>query len=114
MGYGGGREVAKELPRVVGERASEEHPQVWEDTEVTGIREEEKEERAKEEVPKERVEAKGTRGTALRVECRATRRVSQRASSTKGRLQCRWTLWRKVEKPPRSLGEGRGTWLRCG
>ena len=79
--------MAKELPRVAGERASEEHPQVWEDTEVTGIREEGKEERAKEEVPKEKVEAKGTRGTALHVECRATRKVSQRASSTKDQLR---------------------------
>jgi len=99
---------------VAGERASEEHPQVWEDTEVTGIREEEKEERAKEEVPKEKAEAKGTKGTALRVECRAIRKGSQPASSTKDPLRCRWMQLRKVEKPPRSLGEGRGTWLRCG
>ena len=99
---------------MAGERASEEHPQGWEDTEATGVKQEGKEERAKEEVPKEKEEAKGTRGTALRVECRATRKVSQRASSTKARLQCRWILWRKVEKPPRSLGEDRGTWLRCG
>ena len=60
------------------------------------VRQEGKEARAtKGEEPRERVEAKGTRGSVLLVACRAIRRVSQHAGSTKDPLRC-WMPSRKA------------------